>query len=352
MKIIDQAIELKGVFTDPLADDEDIDYVLQNFLAIVPTSSPSEVEEAMLVLSDLFSIPSIERASFAAKICGYLVEQGYSPKTINKPITNLLKNLIQKATPFYNALQEKLAQNQMKEDSDWVDVLEELSKDFQTIDNEAVMAWEAIDEFYPAIVSVYSADIDELNLAKSICPQVKNYAEYSNGYNWLNKLFDAWHNESILVINLENYTGWIAKAYGIVDYQQLQTILMGDSILNPASALSQEDLKTAMGEGPQQREASVSGKWNMYNWEVLQTENVFANDFQDTKYWIWMEGELSEISLFEGYRVILLNQAPYVRVWRSQRVFNNLKAQIIIEKILDNHNIEEWLNKMARTTKK
>ena len=72
----------------------------------------------------------------------------------------------------------------------------------------------------------------------------------------------------------------------------------------------------------------------MYDWSAVQ-QNLELSDHTyigSSNTWIWGEGKPEDIPLFEGYRVILLGKMSYERSWRAQRMFDNLKAELKIEK--------------------
>ena len=59
----------------------------------------------------------------------------------------------------------------------------------------------------------------------------------------------------------------------------------------------------------------------------------------------------ADIPLFENQRVVLLGPAPYERSWQSQRVFDKLPAELEVEQVLSEQEVETWLARMlaART---
>ena len=162
-------------------------------------------------------------------------------------------------------------------------------------------------------------------------------------------LFD----EPVVIIDIDKKIGFKGKISGVVDNYQLQHLLMDLPLLNDGGvSISEEDLEVINGEGEQKTENSIECKWNMYNLELCEqsnwqrivnnTENPSQSvDFRNT--WIWGEGTPSDISIHDGYRVLLLGAPSYSRSSTIQRTFKNLKANIEIEEELSSEEIDNWL---------
>jgi hypothetical protein len=105
----------------------------------------------------------------------------------------------------------------------------------------------------------------------------------------------------------------------------------------------------ARGEGPQQLQDPVHGAWNLYSWRAVTPALGLprATDRDASEHWIWNEGTLAAVPLFEGRRVILLGPPAYARSWRAQRLFSVLPASLTIEETLSPEQVRAHLERMA-----
>ena len=159
-------------------------------------------------------------------------------------------------------------------------------------------------------------------------------------------------NEPIVVIDPQATAGILGRISGVVDNFQLNVLLMDGfpkSGLFARRRVPRRVAEIARGNGPQQSNDIVTGVWNMYTWQAIESALTLpdAGDQGSSDFWIWNEGIPEDIPVFEGHRVILLGPASYPRSWQSQRMFNNLQASLEIEQKLTKDEIHNWLKQMV-----
>src|ERR1051326_6396021 len=71
---------------DPAADEGRVRSAAQALMNAVRRASREEVAAAMRELSAAFALPDLQRAGFAAMLCGALVEGGFDPSPVAGPL--------------------------------------------------------------------------------------------------------------------------------------------------------------------------------------------------------------------------------------------------------------------------
>jgi hypothetical protein len=164
------------------------------------------------------------------------------------------------------------------------------------------------------------------------------------------------HEEPFLVVEPDSGLGIEGRMSGIADNFQLHVLLMDAFPRRGLFALrrvSRQAARVARGSGPQVTDEIISGKWNLYTWEGLGPDARLPDAKQNpsTEAWVWGEGTPADIPVFEGYRVVLLGPPSYLRTWRSQRLFQGLRAELEISKRLTREEVQRWLERMAQAAR-
>ncbi len=358
MKNLQQATDdFIETMSSPLSSNEEVNSFLQLCFKYLSDASKEDVNFFMKRVFALSGLPNLERASLATTICGYLVEKGFPSDAILPDIINLYDNLLNKSRIFYKMLYAEIRNiDELDEDREAKinKIFSNLVNDKEVISAETYNAIVSLDKFYTCAISVFSISEDNLVAAKKrIGEKIAFVGAYNQGCYWIDKLFKVLFDEPIVVIDIDKKIGFKGKMSGVVDNYQLQHLLMGLPLLNDGkTSISEEDLAVINGGGEQKTETSIECKWNMYNLELCEqtnwtrivnnTENPSQSvELRNT--WIWGEGIPSDISIHDGYRVILLGAPAYSRSATVQRTFKNLKASIEIETELSAEEIDNWL---------
>lgn len=332
---------------DPLSSDEDVHRAVQSFFEVIRRGSIEQAEQAMAALGECFSIENSARAALLALVCGVLVENGCSPAAIANPLTQRLHVLLNQAAVLCAACEEQLPAETDEEHNP-----EEL---FETVRDrlsgklpEEYAAWEALSTFWRPGVAVYSVSAEARAGAHSLRDPANRIAEHHEAGHWLGMLLSVLEDEPILVIEPASSQGILGRISGVVDNFQLNVLLM--DAFPPASSrrVPQRVAEVARGEGPQQTEDIVTGAWNLYNWQAIQSDFTLPEpkNFDERETWIWNEGAPEDIAVFEGRRAILLGPPSYERNWRCQRMFDKLGGELVCERTLDRDEVRQWLQRM------
>jgi hypothetical protein len=349
LTLVEATQELIAVFHQKEAKEKELDKVTKAYYkAIEATEYADDVEESMKMLTQLFSLENLDNGFQASLMCGGLVEDGYSPDSIIDEFTAFYKQLLEKAAPFLSSYEEKVGELDEEED-DKLKLFDQLKTALATSHAEAIKATEALDKYYLCGVAIFSTGIEAAAKGLVLLPETIQYEDISTGCYYLSQLLRVLYQEPVLVIDVNTLKGIKGKMSGVVDNFQLQLLLMGIKELNEEEAIPQNFLDVVKGEGEQMLNESITGKWNMYNWEYLKNKANLTEEsgYQDSDYWIWSEGTPADISTFNGYTVILLGTPAYDRGLQIQRTFPNLKAEIAIDAILSLEEVHAFLKAMS-----
>lgn len=348
--------EFVEVMSSPLSSNEEVNSRLQECFRYLSDSNKEGVDAFMKRVMELSTLPNLDRASLATTICGYLVEKGFPSDAVLEQFIGFYENLLDKSRIFYEMFYAEIRQvDEMDEgrEAKINKIFSDLIGDKETIKPETYNAVVSLDKFYACAISLFSINKDNFYTAKKrLGEKVAFVGAYNQGCYWIDKLFTVLFDEPVVVIDIDRKTGFRGKINGVVDNYQLQHLLMGLPCLNDGgTAISEEDLEVVNGTGEQKTEHSIEGKWNMYNLELCEQDDwqqiinneqpSLSTEFRST--WIWNEGTPADITIHDGYRVILLGKPSYSRSTAIQRTFKNLKASIEIESELTAEEIDNWL---------
>jgi len=349
-------------FADVMASEtsskDEINSSLRRIYDLIPNAEDEDFGNAMKTMFSLVKLPNADKASMAASICGYLVEQGYSGSAIVSDFIEFYENLLDTAFPFFNSYLERIKDID-ESDDEREEKLNEIYQEVweEHIENhpEEMDAVVSLDKFFPCGISIFSADKNSFSTGKSrLQDKVACAADINQGCYWFNQLFTVLFDEPVAVIDIDTNRGFLGKIGGIADNFQLQLMLMSIPGFNDEVNISDEDLDIIHGFGPQSSATVINGKWNMYDYELTEKSGWKglinnkkmaadqAREFSDA--WIWGEGIPSDIPVKNGYRVIILGQPSYIRNINVQRTFKNLEASVEIDKKLTKEEIDALLS--------
>jgi len=348
--------EFISVMSDVLSTNEEVNAALQPCFKALSKADEKGVNDFMKSAFSLVSLPDMDRASLATTVCGYLVERGFPSRAILDDFIDLYEGLLDKSFSFYKILFAQIEALEVPDDEreeKAEKLYSDLINDKELVSNGTYNAIMGLDKFYSCGISLFSINEENFNRAKDRLKKKVDYVgSYSQGTYWFSKLFTVLFNEPVVVIDIDRKVGFTGKISGVVDNYQLQHLLMSIPLLNDGkSAISEEDLAVVNGLGEQTTERTIVNKWNMYNlelcsksgWKTLINTQLPSSSVEYRDCWIWSEGAPQDITIYKGYRVILLGLPSYERSSRVQRTFRNLKADIVIERELSAGEIDEWL---------
>ena len=344
----------------------DVDKAAAQFFTAMDTASPAEMTEQMTELAKHFGLADVYRGAFLAMVCGALVERGCDPQPMAAALRAQLKINLEACGKLADACLA-IMPPRVEEDSD--DEEDEQEQDVgDPAFEEARMklapkmpteidAWESLNTWWrPAIAAYSSSDMARM-AASSLRPLAQKIAPYHQGGHWLSIMLGILHEEPILVLEPSTGLGISGRISGVADNFQLHTLLMESfpsSGIRAGTRVSRLVAEIARGIGPQQvEEEPVTGFWNLYNWQAVQSNGELpaADDFTHSSVWLWNEGYPADIPLFEGQRVVLLGPPSLERSWNAMRIFEFVPASLKIEKTLSSDEVRTWLQKMAAAKK-
>ncbi len=325
------------------------DSISQYYDEINKTEDPEEVGRSMKYLSEIFSFDNLKNGSMASLICGTLIEHGFPASFIIDDYINFFKKGMEESLPFIQNCMIELPKINEEEENPF-DLIERKKEELKTTPLiHSICSLESLDAYYPCGISIFSSGKEEFKKAKQQLGEVADYSIFNSSYYWFSILFEVLFDEPIIVIDLDTKKGFKGKMSGVVDNFQLQLLLMGLHELNDEIEISEKQLDVVSGYDVQQLDESISGKWNMYNWEYVKNREADSRVVKDSQFWIWSEGNPADISKYKDHRVILLGKPAYSRGLSIQRTFKNLKAEITIEEELNSNQIHSFLNELKYT---
>jgi hypothetical protein len=103
----------------------------------------------------------------------------------------------------------------------------------------------------------------------------------------------------------------------------------------------------ARGDGPQTANAPSKGAWNLYQWTAVDNAGKLPSGLERLETWVWNEGTPSDITPFNGIRVLLLGPPAVERSWNTARTFDRLRAYVRVEHTLTLEEVDNWMARFA-----
>ncbi len=363
MMLKQMAEDLINAVVNSLSTNDEINAIAGSLYEAAEQATHSDVNEAMDTLSRGFTLEDTSRGGFLAKVCVTLVEYGGDVSNISVPLIDKLRELLKLSEQMLEECLQRIPDNEdiSKKQEDkahgHLELFEETKKQVAIYMSVEAEAWNTLDIFWPPAIDMFSASPEARAAASHLISLTNKLAPYQNGAHWLDIMLKVLHEEPILVIEPARHLGIVGRMSGVADNYQLQILLM--SVFPQrgwlqTSRVLPHVVELAIGNGPQQTDDIVSGQWNMYSWQALQA-NLRLPDpkkWPSNEQWIWGEGLPADIPVFDDHRVILLGPPSYQRTWRSQRLFENLSANIEVVKKLSRAEVKQWLQRMAKEAEK
>lgn len=344
-------------YLDAIEDeDAEVEEVFSKAQAIVHAApeDPVEINRVLPELADgMYLSPHLLRVGVTAWVCGNLVNQGGDPELIAAGLIKHFPDALSGTYEFLNACYEQMDEQEAQAFEEEEELPDRLLEEFGQDDKlrEAMRAYQAMQFLWPPTMTVLMHSAEARGKLRPLHNLCRAISGVHRGAHWLRYLLASPDEEPVLIIEPETCKGFRGKLSGAADNFQLNLLLAAELIGNPAEGwlkgepLSPELADLARGIGPQELEGEVTGQWQLFNWEAVQPDRSLP-DWGD-EYWIWNEGIPADISLFDGYRVILLAPPAYPRSWSATRLFAELPASLTIEEKLSRTEVIDWLHRMA-----
>lgn len=139
-------------------------------------------------------------------------------------------------------------------------------------------------------------------------------------------------DEPLVVLHRPTGTGYAMRMSGIGDNFQLHTLL-ADVLVGGGHV---------PGRAPSAQEAAVCRD---APGQVLTTGSF--NLVTPGGEWVWNEGTPSDIPVVDGVRLLVLDPPPYERSWPAGRFFPGMRADLVLERVLDAAETRHWLGRCA-----
>lgn len=347
--------EAKDLLIESISEESSNKHLAKNFDYCLEflEEEPARVEELANSIFPLIQALPIAQASLAMSICASLIERGYRDEDFIDKLVTIYDNHLTEAMPFFTLLEERV---KMSEEGDLM-----IDQDIHGLYNELISnislvpenvgesarrvdaySWHiiAILSISPSYISKYRAQLKDNISVAMVC--------YPVCY-WVYVLLEVLFDEPIVVIDVDNHIGFEGKMSGVSDNFQLQYLLMGQSELNEQAAISEEDLSVANGTGIHISNSIMVGKWNMYTHEIIEQDDWVdikrgpAKTFELQDFWILGKDTPMDIPVHNGKRVILLGRCSNKQPAKLQRTFKNLKANVEVDRVLSEEEINTWL---------
>ncbi|HEY1177340.1 MAG TPA: hypothetical protein VGF17_14385 [Phytomonospora sp.] len=159
--------------------------------------------------------------------------------------------------------------------------------------------------------------------------------------NWLSGLLTVLDDEPLLVLHRPSGRGYEVTIAGLGDNFQLHTLLAA-ALVGPV----EDGLLGDLGLDPRWAAVATDAPAEDFG----GTAEGRFNPADATGAWIWNEGQPSDIPLFEGRRVVVLDPPAYARSWNNDRKYPMMTGSLRLDRILPETEAAAWLAKVAPAT--
>jgi hypothetical protein len=349
--LTDATNALVSTLRNPASSVEAVQKAGETFFHEASQANLDEGNDALSTLSsNINSIEDISRASTLAVICGALVERGCDPMKLANPLIDRLAPLLDLSAELAGACWAKIPKSE-DENQDLLEEFERVRTEMAAAMPQQAEAWDGLQRLWPPALAVFSASAEARSRANGLVGVAGKIADTHETGHWLRFMLSVLDNEPIMIIEPARKRGVLGHISGIVDNFQLNVLIMDAfprSSFFSRRRVSRQAADVARGKGPQQTNEVITGAWNLYTWQAIEPGDELPDptELKSSDHWIWNEGVPADIPTFEGYRVVLLGPASYVRTWKSQRIFYGLRARLDCEQPLSASDVQSWLARM------
>src|ERR1051326_426757 len=141
---------------DPAADEGRVRSAAQALMNAVRRASREEVAAAMRELSAAFALPDLQRAGFAAMLCGALVEGGFDPSPVAGPLMEWVDAMVRRSAALAEASEPAMAPS-AGENDDPRERFEQARLQLAPRMPAEAAGWEGLPQFWPPAIAALSA---------------------------------------------------------------------------------------------------------------------------------------------------------------------------------------------------
>lgn len=326
------------------ASDQQVQEAAQELYALLREALAEDITDALRVLAEGVAVPSPSHAALIAMLCGALVENGADPAPVVDPLLARLHAIAPLARQLHEACIAGIADDADDRHDQFTEALERVSPDMP----EARDAWELLERLFPPVIAVMSVSPDARARGRDLLPVMEQLDHEHGGAHWIAKMLRVLDNEPFIAIEPATRRGIAGRMSGVSENFQLNVLLM-EIFPGPdrGTRVSPEAAAIARGDGPQQSDEIVAGKWNLYEWSAIDGNLALPPASEYGAGWIWNEGTPADIPKFRHARVILIGPSSYERTWRAQRDFTALRGELHVERVLSGEEVARILQRLA-----
>ncbi|MGC4045407.1 MAG: hypothetical protein QM758_16575 [Armatimonas sp.] len=339
---------------------------LQSLKRLASQARPVEKEEVLQILRTALSHSHPHVSALVAISGGGLVESGAPAALWAEALLARVPDVFSAAIRFVVEAGSRM--EPVDEDSEDEEEAElgalivagrpvpsDIVEDLQKTDAQAVAAYRSLEIWVMPLIACLSRSTEYRNAAAAdpaICTAVVQLSEHHGSMEMLYNLLEVLDHEPLLVLHPESGKGFVCRMSGIGINFELHTLLM-DLLCRPDYAVPGKRLppnlaQIAWGRAEPHANDGCVGNWNLYDWRAADLDLTDPNAL-DSDTWIWNEGKPADIPMFDDYRVVLLGQPSYKRMWNVGRLFCGLTPQLMVERTLPPDEVQSFLTRMAST---
>ena len=289
-------------------------------------------------------------AAYIAIASGALVERGADPHLAADVILDRLEIVAEGARDFYEVCIKAKA---FVEDAETEDILKTIATQMPL----EAFQWAVLERVYVAPIALLSRSKtlrQQVQTRRGLIEMIASMSRDNVGAEWLNKMFAVLDDEELLVLHPEQGKGYRLRIEGIASNFDLHTLLAAALIGDPAEGWLEgkapdPDVVEALQGEASDSAMHTSGSFNLVNYTGLQPDGTVSKDLDSRTHWIWNEGVPSDITLFDGLRIILLTPPSYERSWNVGRTFGGMVGRLHVEQVLTVEEVRTWLTRLRQS---
>jgi hypothetical protein len=350
------AVQIVERIEDSSFSAQDFRKLLIEFTQSLKDCVKREANESLQILAPILASRNVSRASWVAEVCQAMVESGCNSQELVRPLASGLKRALEATRPLADKLERKLAPKLATiEDPEkarrWTDsAIRQLAVKLP----KSVASLKTIERFCHLAFQVYGQQVESRPkvwkyLENSIVPM----ARWSPTVGDLRILLNLLEKEPLVVIDLANKRGFVAKFGGIVNNAHFITLLMdtyAHQMVFGKPLVSHDVAQCAKGIGPTEVADEVHGAWNVYTYHALNEMQRLPEprDLTANKHWLWNDQSPAQIPILHGHRVVLVGPPSYPRKWNFARKFKHVSAEIRVDYELNKLDLQMWLDRIMQ----
>ncbi|MBL8855374.1 MAG: hypothetical protein JNK57_15515 [Planctomycetaceae bacterium] len=350
------ALQIVERIEDASISARDFRALLYEFTQSLKDCVKREANESLQILAPVLASRNVSRASWVAEVCQAMVESGCDSQDLVRPLASGLKRAFEATLPLAAKLEKKLAPKLAAiEDPEkarrWIEsAIRQLAVKLP----KSVGSLKTIERFCHLAFQVYGQQVGSR-------PKVWKYLESSLGpmARWsrtvedLRILLNLLENEPLVVIDLANKRGFVAKFGGMPDNVHFITLLMDtfvQQVVFGKPLVSYDVAQCAKGIGPCHVSDEVHGAWNVYTYRALNEMQRLPDpkDLTANKHWLWNDQTPNQIPVLHGHRIVFIGPPSYPRQWTFTRKFQHVSASIQVDYELNKLDLQMWLDRVMQ----